>query len=188
MCSSEYCRPYFGRECAELPSFSIRGLQGRAGLAASRPVAPRTQQTRDRGGPGPGAEGQAPPAAHIFLFSPRTRLDRTSEMRNWMSCGVERHGQPGPEESHRGPRRPAAHLVDDLLLLGVLLSQAGHLSPQGLVLAATQWVWSGQRAGFQQLRGLRGSAHSPTPPGKAKACGWPHIAGLSPPQQGLAMS
>lgn len=59
-----------------------------------------------------------------------------------MSCGVERHGQPGPEETHPGPRRPAAHLVDDLLLLGVLLSQAGHLSPQGLVLTATEWVWS----------------------------------------------
>lgn len=59
-----------------------------------------------------------------------------------MSCGVERHGQPGPEETHRGSRRPSAHLVDDLLLLGVLLSQAGHLSPQGLVLTATEWVWS----------------------------------------------
>lgn len=35
MCPSEYCRPYLGRECAELPSFSIRGLRGRVGLAAS---------------------------------------------------------------------------------------------------------------------------------------------------------
>ena len=35
------------------------------------------------------------------------------------------------------PCRPAAYLVDDFLLLGVLLPQAGHLPPQGLVLAAT---------------------------------------------------
>lgn len=117
MCSSEYCRPYFGKECAELLSFSIRGLQGRAGLAASRPVAPKTQQMRQRR-PRARSRGPGTPSGSHLSLQPQDPV--------------------GPHQRDE----ELDELVDDLLLLGVLLSQAGHLSPQGLVLTATEWVWS----------------------------------------------
>lgn len=62
-----------------------QGAAGRGGLDAS-PARP--DQAAPGQGPGLGlgcAEGR--PGPHIFLFTPRMRLDCTSEMRNWMSCG-----------------------------------------------------------------------------------------------------
>lgn len=59
-----------------------------------------------------------------------------------MSCGRKGTVSRATVGPSRRPPRPAAHLVDDLLLLGVLLPQAGHLPPQGLVLAGTHRVRS----------------------------------------------
>lgn len=58
-----------------------------------------------------------------------------------MSCGAERILSPWPSHGGDPPTTNPAHLVDNFLLLGMLLPKAGHLPPQGLVLAATHcWV------------------------------------------------
>lgn len=54
-----------------------------------------------------------------------------------MSCGAERIQSPWPSHGGNPPTTSSAHLVDNFLLLGMLLPKAGHLPPQGLVLAAT---------------------------------------------------
>lgn len=61
------------------------------------------------------------------------------------------------------------YLVDDFLLLGVLLPQAGHLPPQGLVFTATdqaQSVGPGPRSPR-----LKGSTDTPPQPGQVQGCG-----------------
>lgn len=102
MCSSEYCRPYFGKECAELLSFSIRGLQGRAGLAASRPVAPKTQQMRQRR-PRARSRGPGTPSGSHLSLQPQDPVGPHQRDEELDELWGERHGQPGPEETHRGP-------------------------------------------------------------------------------------
>lgn len=75
-----------------------------------------------------------------------------------MSCGRKGAVSPALQGARQAPPGPAAHLVDDFLLLGMLLPQAGHFPPQGLVLAVTQRAW---------LVGL-GALHRPrTHPGQA---------------------
>ena len=75
------------------------------------------------------------------------------------------------------PSRPASHLVDDFLLLGVFLPQAGHLPPQGLVLAATDQAPSGhstqpgQERGGGGLRLATSPAAGPSPPHPSTGCG-----------------
>lgn len=71
-------------------------------------------------------------------------------------------------EAPRAPCRPAAHLVDHFLLLGVFLPQAGHLPPQGLVLAVRHHCCQLQEA----RAGGGGSLRHP-----AMGCAsgtWPH--------------
>lgn len=58
-----------------------------------------------------------------------------------MSCGAERIQSPWPSHAGDPPTTSPAYLVDNFLLLGMLLTKAGHLPPQGLVFAATHcWV------------------------------------------------
>lgn len=61
------------------------------------------------------------------------------------------------------------YLVDDFLLLGVLLPQAGHFPPQGLVFTATdQGAVSGP--GPRSPR-LKGSTDTPPPPRQVQGAG-----------------
>lgn len=66
-----------------------------------------------------------------------------------MSCGAERTLSLWP--SRGGTYLPPVlpYLVDDLLLLGMFLPQAGHFPPQGLILAVTHKEVSGSL--FQEL-------------------------------------
>lgn len=63
-----------------------------------------------------------------------------------MSCGAERIQSPWPSHAGDPPTTSPAYLVDNFLLLGMLLTKAGHLPPQGLV-----FVLHGQELGVHTL-------------------------------------
>lgn len=148
------------------------------GLGASpRPQGHPGLSQGETGWPWAPCWGRAPPVPHIFLFTPRIRLDCTSEMRNWMSCGQKGTVSLALRGAHQAPPRPAAHLVDDFLLLGVLLPQAGHFPPQGLVLAVTQWAWSAVLGALHRI-----PPPPPSRPGQAwgLGCGGNRAGGRPP--------
>lgn len=135
-----------------------QGAVGGRGGVRCLPRASATQASakRTQGGRGPRAEEQPPrPWASHFPLHPQdpVRLHQgDEELDELRGKGTV---SPAEDGTCRHPPGPAAHLVDDFLLLGVLLPQAGHFPPQGLVLAVTHRV---------QSAGLGGSADTPHRP------------------------